>query len=843
YGVGTHILFDFGTLTGNLSNLTLMPQSGKYLEYEMYVKGNQVLVDIKTSGALLTWQEASGTWSVGGGGWQQGKVFEQGDQAVFTQAAKVTLQGNLAPSVIKVDSSQAVVFSGTGAITGTADLTKKGQGQLQLNAANPNWTGNIYLQGGTITATGNTSFGKGDIYATDNATLNLGGKVIDNDIYISDGATVGILGGNKFTGSVDVTGNLAVKSTIHIAEGESITLHSGKHSATVTGKGTMRIEDGSVTLQTGKYTMSQLDIASKLTLMKQGLALAKTDSFITITEGGSLVSSGNISGCHLSVWDGSINIRNSNPVNITLNGDFTAENSSSIRIYGALKSDSFTLNQSTFKLSGEKPQAITIKKGMSINGGTGFSTNGNVTAAYLEVNDTKFTIDGTKAAALTLKDKTTDTTFNNATVTLDGKLTATAGLSLTDSTLSMSAPSGKNAPQALSVKGALSLTDGSDISTNGKVSAASLEMKNSTLSISNIKPQSLALTGKTDALKQPITSHITNSTLLLNGSMSVAANLELDNSNLSLWDTNTAKPKALGLSVKGDLTVGSQSHIYLSGALSAKNLTLDSGSLLTLASAKLTTIKVGGNFTLNGTTTLDLAFSVTDKEVQKGKAYTLFSFKSFTGNLANLTLGYTGDYELVLNPKGTAITLIIGNAEQWNDYAATILGGTPVTTAQALSDTTEEDAEDMLFASAAEPAALAPELAKAADTLVQSTWGTVGASRAFGETIANRGTHATLLERGKGAAWISTMGGSSRISSEAGHAGADYTLTGAAFGIETHITADSVLGLAIGNSWGKVSTFSAYPVDQDSTHAGIYGNHKLGDTLSLSWMAAHTRTE
>ncbi|MBR5875410.1 MAG: IdeS/Mac family cysteine endopeptidase, partial [Akkermansia sp.] len=387
YGVGTHILFDFGTLTGNLSNLTLMPQSGKYLEYEIYKQGSQVLLNIKTSGALLTWQEASGTWSVGGGGWQQGKVFEQGDQAVFTQAAKVTLQGNLAPSVIKVDSSQAVVFSGTGAITGTADLTKKGQGQLQLNAANPHWTGNIYLQGGTITATGNTSFGKGDIHATSNATLNLGGKVIDNDIYISNGATVGILGGSKFTGSVDVTGNLAVKSTINIAEGESITLHSGKHSATVTGKGTMRIVDGSVTLQTGKYTMSRLDIASKLTIMKQGLALAKTDSFITITEGGSLVSSGNISGCHLSVWDGSINIRNSNPVNITLNGDFTAENSSSIRIYGALKGDSFTLNQSTFKLSGEKPQAITIKKGMSINGGTGFSTNGNVTAAYLEVND------------------------------------------------------------------------------------------------------------------------------------------------------------------------------------------------------------------------------------------------------------------------------------------------------------------------------------------------------------------------------------------------------------------------------------------------------------------------
>ncbi|MBR5876871.1 MAG: autotransporter-associated beta strand repeat-containing protein, partial [Akkermansia sp.] len=70
YGIGTYILFDFGTLTGNLSNLTLMPQSGKNQEYEIYKQGSQVLLNIKTSGALLTWQEASGTWSVGGGGWQ-----------------------------------------------------------------------------------------------------------------------------------------------------------------------------------------------------------------------------------------------------------------------------------------------------------------------------------------------------------------------------------------------------------------------------------------------------------------------------------------------------------------------------------------------------------------------------------------------------------------------------------------------------------------------------------------------------------------------------------------------------------------------------------------------------
>ena len=179
---------------------------------------------------------------------------------------------------------------------------------------------------------------------------------------------------------------------------------------------------------------------------------------------------------------------------------------------------------------------------------------------------------------------------------------------------------------------------------------------------------------------------------------------------------------------------------------------------------------------------------------------------------------------------------MVDDYEEWNKQAEAVRNGEFLTAA-------EEEAEGMLFAPTADTAELAPELAKVADTLVQSTWGTVGASRAFGDTIANRGTHATMLEGGKGSAWISTMGGSSRISSDAGHAGADYTLAGAAFGMEAHITDDSTLGIAVGNSWGKVSTFSAYPVDQDSTHAGIYGNHRLNDTLSLSWMATHTRTE
>lgn len=829
YTLGTHVLFDFGTLEGSVSNLTMIPQNGIAPEYSIYVKGNSVILDIKVAGAMLLWQGSAGTWCENGGSWQPGKGFKQGDQVLFNQGGKITLQGTLAPGVMTVDIAKALTFKSDkklgGKLTGGAALTKKGTATLTLNADNPDWTGNIYLQAGTLTASGNTSFGTGDIYAS-GGTLNLASKAIANDIYITDKGVVSIIGGKKYTGNIDVDGSLATKTSICLAEGASLTLRSGKHSATVSGKGTMRVQDGNVTLQTGKYTMSELEIDSKLIVQKISLALPKSDSHIRINNGGSLTSAGKVSACHLTLHGGSVSMRNASPTALTLTGNFTADDNATVQLYGAFKSNTFTLNGAYFRLLGDKAQTITVGQEMSLSGGRGLITNGKITAGWLSIDSTKLTLDSAKAASLTLKSKTAESSLRKATVSING---------------------------SVSSAGMLRLTEGSSLTTTGKVSAATLTMEDAILTISNAKPQSLALTGKTDAMKMPLTSTITDSDILLNGSMSVAANLVLNNSTLRLRDANTAKPKALGLSVKGNLTIDGDTQVFLTGALSAKNMMLNSGSL-TLAATKLTTTKVSGILGIFGETHLDLAFNVTQKDLDKGKAYTLFSFKEFEGSLDNLTLGYTGDYTLAFNAKGNAITLTIDDAEAWNQYAADVLSkpefadaapaeAEDASLADAKPDEVKEDAESLLLAPAVDAAEVEAALAKAADTLAQSTWGTVGASRAFAGSISARGTHATLLDDGKGAAWIATMGGTQRLSSDGGHAGADYTLTGAAFGMEALVSADSVLGLALGNSWGKVSPFSAYTVDQDSTHLGIYGSHKLNNTLTLSWMATHTRTE
>ena len=247
-----------------------------------------------------------------------------------------------------------------------------------------------------------------------------------------------------------------------------------------------------------------------------------------------------------------------------------------------------------------------------------------------------------------------------------------------------------------------------------------------------------------------------------------------------------------------------------------------------------------------------------------GKAYKLFTYKYH--NLATYSseqlLNMLGlqDAGCTLSVYNKYVTLTVLNPYLWQDYIsdnlaalsgvkdAAVEEAPPAESpeAEAADEPTEVvvNPEELLLQSAPAADELASLPAKVADTLAQSTWGVVGASRAFGETIANRGRHATLLgDAGQGAAWVSVIGGSSRISSAEGHNGADFTLSGAASGAEARLTQDSTLGVAIGNSWGKVSTFSAFTVEQDSVHVGIYGNHQLCKSLTLSWMASHSRSE
>ena len=136
---------------------------------------------------------------------------------------------------------------------------------------------------------------------------------------------------------------------------------------------------------------------------------------------------------------------------------------------------------------------------------------------------------------------------------------------------------------------------------------------------------------------------------------------------------------------------------------------------------------------------------------------------------------------------------------------------------------------------------------RVANALVQTTWSSAAANRAYIDCLENRAGGAGVLAKGKGLAWAAALGVSGRHSGSGGYSGSEYHLGGAAMGVEALMGGSSTLGLSVGNSWGKVGTFGVSSVDQDVTHMALYGQSNLlnraHDSLSLLWVAAYGRTE
>ncbi len=438
----------------------------------------------------------------------------------------------------------------------------------------------------------------------------------------------------------------------------------------------------------------------------------------------------------------------------------------------------------------------------------------------------------------TLSGTGTVTVTGDAEIGATGKVT-TNGLDICGS-LAVS-----NKGLAMNTKSsAITVISGGELISEGQLKAADMTVNGGLVEIHSTKASTIAITNNmnlTGGATMTVSANVKAGNMTMTGSQ-----LTLGNPVLDTWafrpSIGTASAPTLSLTVKGTMQLKSSS-LTLSGKISASNLSI-TDSYVNMTSTKLKTIAVKNTLTLSGDNCVVFNFDATD-----GKTYKLFTFKGFTSDGSSLheLLGWEDNGSYTLTATAKAITLTILDASAWEAYMDELASAGAVAATSEDDELTESGAVESATYELARPvatdAAIDPMLGKVADTLVQSTWGTAGASRAFGDTIAARGTHATALADGKAAAWISTMGGSSRISSDGAHAGADATLTGAAFGMEARLSEKSTVGLAIGNSWGKVSTFSAFPVDQDSTHQGIYGKHMLGSSTTLSWMAAHTRTE
>ncbi|MBQ3218799.1 MAG: autotransporter outer membrane beta-barrel domain-containing protein [Akkermansia sp.] len=156
------------------------------------------------------------------------------------------------------------------------------------------------------------------------------------------------------------------------------------------------------------------------------------------------------------------------------------------------------------------------------------------------------------------------------------------------------------------------------------------------------------------------------------------------------------------------------------------------------------------------------------------------------------------------------------------------------------------------------------------DAAIVSNWGAFKSSQAFTGTLWGNRSNAVVLDDKTAApatvpndgkapvaaaeqptpaahattlAWASAYGQSGRIS----NAGADYSLYGAAMGIERQFGATgSSIGVAFGYDWGKVSPFTTTAADQETWHAALYGRvgtWKAGKGIvSVDWSAAYGDT-
>lgn len=160
-----------------------------------------------------------------------------------------------------------------------------------------------------------------------------------------------------------------------------------------------------------------------------------------------------------------------------------------------------------------------------------------------------------------------------------------------------------------------------------------------------------------------------------------------------------------------------------------------------------------------------------------------------------------------------------------------------------------------------------------ADGVKASGWGSYSGGQAFGQAITGQHFNSVRLDNyvytgtysgnrnyssrldstsvrsgkegliyeatGRTIAWFSGYGQIGRISGN----GADYSLYGAALGVERQFSSFRSMGLAFGYDWSKVSPFSSSAVDQDNVRVALYGRYgtwKAGSgNIVLDWSVAY----
>ena len=322
--------------------------------------------------------------------------------ASFTTSRLVTLGGTgTASSGGTFDVNSGMVETRTGVISGTGSLTKAGSGNLTLSATNT-YTGDTYLNGGTISTTNNQSLGADPALGSTSGTVHLAnGTTLQNLVsstsvnrqteLVSGTATIDIGAGftQQRNGLVYGAGGL-----IKAGGGTQILTNANTYTGgTTVNAGTLQINNttgsgtgtGAVTVNSGG-TLSGLPtatgfanagaISGTVTVTNGGILAASSSS--TFTFGGLALNTGSISNLQIGAPT------NSAVINITGANAFTLGGTSTINISnaGGLAAGTYHL----FDYTGTSISSIVnLQLGSTPGGGFTYSLSNNLTNTSVDL--------------------------------------------------------------------------------------------------------------------------------------------------------------------------------------------------------------------------------------------------------------------------------------------------------------------------------------------------------------------------------------------------------------------------------------------------------------------------
>lgn len=277
---GSYTLFNYGTLTGNSSNLSLLGVgAGTTRQTFAFDVGtgfnSSVKLDVAGDAADLVWTGNNGaTWDLvntsDNFSGDADNRFYNFDNVLFNGgASNVNLVGNLAPGSVTVDSANDFTFTGSGSIVGTTSLVKSGTGNLTL-LTNNTYTGNTLINEGSLTLGNGGTSGSIAGNVINNGTLTINRSDAFNfsnlisgsgNLVLQGGGSYTLSNANSHSGSTTVansTLNLTSDSVLGAAPASPTAGHLVLDNATVNNTSVINLNsnrgmtlNGQATFNTG----------------------------------------------------------------------------------------------------------------------------------------------------------------------------------------------------------------------------------------------------------------------------------------------------------------------------------------------------------------------------------------------------------------------------------------------------------------------------------------------------------------------------------------------------------------------------------------------------------------